>query len=162
MTGAELIAQERARQVAQEGWTPDHDDEHIDGELVRAAQAYLLPNGGFPAAASWPFTDGFKPEGRIRNLVKAGALIAAEIDRLQRKTICGCLIIEDEDGNDAGTDMRGCQVHDADDDDEPACTSCGGGGTSSVTTPSSAWPRTSGASCVRAERAAERATQTIR
>ncbi len=99
MTGIELIASERRRQVMVEGWTPEHDDEHKHGELSMAARAYcgyastqiriphnhedrqLLPYGGWPWDAEW-----WKPSpDPLRNLVKAGALIAAEIDRLQRK-----------------------------------------------------------------------------
>ena len=41
-TGAELIAAERQRQVEQEGWTPEHDDEHADGALAQAAGCYAL------------------------------------------------------------------------------------------------------------------------
>lgn len=82
--GAALIARERERQVAVEGWTTQHDDRHADCELVRAAQAYLDPTGG---REDWPWeAEWFKPSvDPIPNLVKAGALIAAEIDRLQRK-----------------------------------------------------------------------------
>lgn len=89
--GVDLIAQERARQVAEEGWTPEHDDAHIHGELVKAAVTYTYafteraptqPPGNWPWAQRW-----WKPDDRVRNLVKAGALIAAEIDRLQRKII---------------------------------------------------------------------------
>lgn len=89
-TGIELIAEERARQVAKEGWTPEHDDGHDDNELTMAAAAYALqgvfsswhgvePRDFFPWVAEW-----WKPKDRIRNLTRAGALIAAEIDRLQR------------------------------------------------------------------------------
>lgn len=91
--GAGLIAGERRRQVEVEGWTPAHDDEHANGELLLAANCYVqfaydvedghalpdVPNG-WPWDASW-----WKPSGDpARNLVKAGALIAAEIDRLLR------------------------------------------------------------------------------
>lgn len=93
-TGVDLIAAERARQIAVEGWTPDHDDEHFHGELLAASDEYVRaalriltaeveperPPIGWPWHPSW-----WKPsEDPIRNLVKAGALIAAEIDRLQR------------------------------------------------------------------------------
>lgn len=95
-TGIELIAEERQRQIEQEGWTPLHDSTHKRDELARAAAAYALPersrdylmNGKpriFPFAPSWwkPAPLPLTREGRIRELVKAGALIAAEIDRLQ-------------------------------------------------------------------------------
>jgi hypothetical protein len=92
MTGSELIAQERVRQIEQEGWTPHHDDEHVHRELAWAANCYLVeairPGTSkiFLIPPNWPWSNNWwKPTGApIRNLVKAGALIAAEIDRLQR------------------------------------------------------------------------------
>jgi hypothetical protein len=87
--GAGLIAQERQRQVTHEGYDPAHDDEHGRGELVQAARAYaacyLLPK--FNADhAGWPWdAASFKlSDDPVVNLTKAGALIAAEIDRLLR------------------------------------------------------------------------------
>jgi hypothetical protein len=84
--GVYLIAEERSRQIAAEGWTADHDDDHCSGELVAAAICYASALGAktqcprfWPWDASW-----WKPRDEIRNLVKAGALISAEIDRLQR------------------------------------------------------------------------------
>ena len=110
MTGVELISAERARQVSKEGWTAEHDDCHTSGELARAAVCYASPCpvyvteyrfGGYAFADPWPWTDdgsdkrqwwdgspqhaaSYSKDKRIRLLVKAGALIAAEIDRLQR------------------------------------------------------------------------------
>lgn len=87
--GAAMIAFERRRQVDAEGWTPEHDDEHGGGELVDAAVAYL--RCGLTSASDakfpWPWaTDWWKPsDDPITNLVRAGALIAAEIDRLLRE-----------------------------------------------------------------------------
>lgn len=87
-SGADLIAAERQRQIDSEGWTPEHDDGHAN-DLVLAAIAYsyegIRPNHPM-APAIWPWDEEWwKPsEDRIRNLVKAGALIAAEIDRLYR------------------------------------------------------------------------------
>ena len=98
--GVQLIAAERERQIAIEGWTPDHDDEHDTGNLAASASAYLLmaceqvypeQRRSFEAQKvyyrdhAWPLDEDFwKPADPIRNLVKAGALIAAEIDRLLR------------------------------------------------------------------------------
>lgn len=85
MTGAERIAAERQRQIEEEGWTPEHDDGHDGGSLAGAAAAYTLANE--PLGASlWPWErSSWKPgTDRIRQLEKAGALIAAEIDRLLR------------------------------------------------------------------------------
>lgn len=88
MNGIELIAEERLRQVSQEGWTKYHDDRHVYHELAHAAICYAKPGirAQTPANPPWPWApEWWKPsEDRIRNLVKAGALIAAEIDRLQR------------------------------------------------------------------------------
>lgn len=93
MTAIELIAAERARQVSVEGWTPGHDDEHDDGSLALAAACYAMPPDSMGRWASdigppieWPWDDeAWKPGDRQRELVKAGALIVAEIERLQRK-----------------------------------------------------------------------------
>lgn len=94
-TGTELIREERLRQVEEEGYGFEHDDEHGAGELAMAAMCYCMLPLWRPAEMApmgWPWSngsalDGFKPtpNNRIRELVKAGALIAAEIDRLQRK-----------------------------------------------------------------------------
>ena len=93
MTGAEQIAAERRRQIDEEGWTEDHDAGHDNESLALAAAVYATPADRRTfafidnAPAMWPWhTDDFKPtpNNRVRELVKAGALIAAEIDRLQR------------------------------------------------------------------------------
>jgi len=91
MDGVELIAFERQRQINQERFDAEHDDEHGNGELAKAAVCYALKaaTGCFGSdftPIAWPWEPSWwKPSGHpIRNLVKAGALIAAEIDRLQR------------------------------------------------------------------------------
>jgi hypothetical protein len=94
MTGIELIAIERSRQVSQEGFDDHHDDCNYWSELAIAAASYALPesvvyNDGSEWFSDrdelWPFkSEWFKTGDRIRELSKAGALIAAEIDRLQR------------------------------------------------------------------------------
>lgn len=96
-TGIHLISAERERQVSAEGWTPEHDDTHHTGELVNAAIAYAdvaasqVVVGGsgetYGPHDDWPWSlDWWKPsDDPLRNLVKAGALIAAEIDRLSRQ-----------------------------------------------------------------------------
>jgi hypothetical protein len=94
------VLAERKRQVEAEGWTPEHDNEHDEGELAAAAAAYAMTAVGtgkqdmrfvdidlfvpeiFPTewGANW-----WKPsDDKRRNLVKAGALILAEIERLDR------------------------------------------------------------------------------
>lgn len=99
MTGVDLIAAERRRQIEEEGWTSEHDAEHHsdDHQLAWAARGYIdaatvsddlwveFPNF---LPLNWPWEkEAWKPsrgKDRVRDLVKAGALIAAEIDRLQR------------------------------------------------------------------------------
>jgi hypothetical protein len=97
--GAAVIAAERRRQIEAEQYTLDYDQRHTASELVRAAICYayagwILAGGAGPRevrtsakiAVLWPFARAeFKPaEDPLRNLEKAGALIAAEIDRLER------------------------------------------------------------------------------
>lgn len=107
LTGVELIAAERLRQVEEEGWTNDHDAEHRSGAMAKAAACYALPaedrdvrsyedipfggstdrgNARYAMPSRWPWDAHFWkpcPDDRVRELVKAGALIAAEIDRLR-------------------------------------------------------------------------------
>jgi hypothetical protein len=89
------IAAERSRQVEVEGWSPKHDDGHNDFELARAAACYATmpwrrtepasfvgsddPPLGWPWQAQW-----WKPSSDRRDLVKAAALLVAEIERLDR------------------------------------------------------------------------------
>lgn len=94
LEGAALIARERLRQVSQEGWSEYHDDGHDYDELAIAAACYALPDRKRESERRlavlpmlWPWDFKFwkpTPDDRICELVKAGALIAAEIDRLQR------------------------------------------------------------------------------
>ena len=85
-TGIELIAEERQRQIEEEGWTAEHDKQWKHGELAEAAACYAswLDRPSTDIEAVWPFDmTWWKPsQDRIRELQKAGALIAAEIDRL--------------------------------------------------------------------------------
>jgi hypothetical protein len=91
MNGAQLIADERRRQVLVEGWSPEHDDGHADGELAAVAAGLALD--GFARLDNPAFGGPWDPwhliakhrGNRIRQLVIAGALIAAEIDRLERQ-----------------------------------------------------------------------------
>lgn len=86
--GVELIAEERKRQVEVEGWTMEHDKSHNCGELSDMAVCYALRpywRSRLPLNLIFPFDEVYwKPSSndRVRDLVKAGALIAAEIDRL--------------------------------------------------------------------------------
>jgi hypothetical protein len=116
-SGIELIAAERMRQMNIDGYTPEHDDKHTDGELVDAALVYgecssiqargatgaeireVFDEGEPYAQMDWPWRnqegqyDHLKIEDdRIFNLVKSGALIAAEIDREIRARCKGDLV----------------------------------------------------------------------
>ena len=81
------ILTERRRQIEAEGWAPEHDDEHGAGEMAAAAACYALNAAGCgcEVARNWPW-DGswWKPSTARRDLVKAAALILAEIERLDR------------------------------------------------------------------------------
>jgi len=89
-TGVELIAMERQRQIDVEGWDEYHDDEHEKGELALAAACYATIHTGRrdnPEHPLWPWAKSWwkpTPDDRVKELAKAGALIAAEIDRLNR------------------------------------------------------------------------------
>jgi hypothetical protein len=84
--GISLIAAERQRQVTGEGWTAEHDRSHQQGILARAAACYAwyaATGTRLSPLNCWPWDDEhWKPGDELRSLVKAGALIAAEIDRL--------------------------------------------------------------------------------
>jgi hypothetical protein len=81
------VLAERRRQVEAEGWHPDQDDDYEDGQLSVAAACYAMqgssPNYGPPP--DWPWDkEWWKPTDDRRNLVKAGALILADIERIDR------------------------------------------------------------------------------
>lgn len=81
------VLAERQRQVTAEGWTPAHDDEHVEGQLSDAAACYALfaTDQSRPVPDYWPWPDNWwKQHGERRDLVRAGALIIAEIERLDR------------------------------------------------------------------------------
>ena len=86
---ADVLA-ERARQVSAEGWSADHDDAHFDGAIARAAASYALASAGYLhlGAEIWPWdAKWLKSTNQRRDLVKAGALIIAEIERLDRAAL---------------------------------------------------------------------------
>lgn len=149
MNGAELIAHERSRQIAKEGYAPEHDDEHEDGELAMAAACYAAPvpiraeilvSCGCRSAGEcthvfgpsewkdpWPWDpewDKRKKHDRIKQLVIAGALCAAEIDRLKRTVVKN--VSEKPAWVAAGVSCRrlpcgsGCRILKVDDDKKQA------------------------------------------
>lgn len=92
------IETERQRQIYEEGYTPNHDfAEHCDNELIIAAAGYCQvainidlfidengePRGMYPIF--WPMSPNpwpLKPQSKRRSLIKAAALIVAEIERM--------------------------------------------------------------------------------
>ncbi len=97
------VLAERRRQVEAEGWSSKHDDEHRHGEMAAAAGCYALAatvNRTLPVLPPkhwWPWSGKWwKPAAPRRMLVKAAALILAEIERLDRQEAalddrgCGC------------------------------------------------------------------------
>lgn len=104
LSAAELDVILECRRHAEEGWTPEHDDEHTDGCLATAAACYAAPDAMVPEAPQrlpgprsdgpnfdrrwrlrWPWDwEWWKPKDRRRDLVRAGSLIIKEIERLDR------------------------------------------------------------------------------
>ena len=88
----ELIKNERIRQIIEEGYSFDHDDQEYLQQLSYAAAVYACHASARHSILNlWPWDkEYFKPDndntidGRISELTKAGALICAEIDRLIR------------------------------------------------------------------------------
>lgn len=85
------VVTERYRHTHEKGWTPQHDDEHDAGQLASAATAYTLA-ATFPGRIDqwfksfWPWERSWwRPGTPRRMLVKAAALIIAEIERIDRK-----------------------------------------------------------------------------
>lgn len=85
MDAITLISNERERQKRK--YSPEHDDDHTGGEIARTAAqlaGYGVLNGS--GVDQWGLVA--KTAGkRIRQLTVAGALIAAEIDRLNREAV---------------------------------------------------------------------------
>jgi len=99
--GVALIAKERERQIAVEGFDADRDAGYVAGELISAAACYAAMAQAQVASeryhkvmvvhpeilSLWPWhKEWWKPSpDPVRNLEKAGALIAAEIDRVKSR-----------------------------------------------------------------------------
>lgn len=90
-SGVGRIAAERVRQIVEKGWTPEHDrTEHADGSLVEAAYLLLADYATLPrpfvrhelAEELWEHASAKYRTDRQRLLEIAGALVAAELDRL--------------------------------------------------------------------------------
>lgn len=86
---ASAILAERQRQVSQEGWSESHDDDACPGTLARAGAAYALWNTGWARGTIrsdiWPWNPTeLRPYSERRDLIRAGALILAEAERVDR------------------------------------------------------------------------------
>lgn len=92
------VAAERRRQIEAEGWTTEHDDEHATGAMAAAAACYAL-SASAPCAENdfwrgmrmdaarsvWPWDhEWWKPKSQRQDLVRAAALLVAEIERIDR------------------------------------------------------------------------------
>ena len=83
-TGIEQIAQERQEQIEKHGFDSQNDERNTQEELKDTA-AFLLTGdlSYFPHTWDQNWIYKFSKKNRIERLKIAGALIAAEIDRLQ-------------------------------------------------------------------------------
>lgn len=121
------VIAERRRQKGEEKFTEAHDDDHSNGDLALAAACYaagekvfrpIVHHNGFPDLwCLWPWAaEWWKPKDHRRNLVRAGALILAEIERVDRTRAKGRKVITTF--VDAPVPIRDCwQAHF--DGDEP-------------------------------------------
>jgi hypothetical protein len=97
-SGIDLIAAERKRQLEELGYDSTRpEDQHLyeRGQLLDAASVYMWTE---ESPLKWPpaWLSEYKPTTHIRDLVKAGAMIAAEIDRLQMRETIEKLQTEDK------------------------------------------------------------------
>ncbi|WP_185274757.1 hypothetical protein [Chryseobacterium indologenes] len=89
-TGAELIIEERARQIESEGFTAESDRQYTKGELFYAGCCYhsaarlreACCDPGTPPT-DWPFSPEYwkpTPDNRVKEIIKSGALLQAHVD----------------------------------------------------------------------------------
>lgn len=98
------IADERLRQMQVEGYSSRSDDYHSQGQMAGAAACYAKHTNARgwvfksnpedyqcePASGSWPWDEQhWKPKSPREDLVRAAALIVAEIERLDRLSVKG-------------------------------------------------------------------------
>ena len=109
-TASNLTWKERQRQQTAENWSIAHDDTHDNGELGIAALCYEqtpserdLPGGDINMQVTmpnnWPWDEDWwkpSPDDRVKELIKAGGLYRAEIDRLMRRLHKVHALIENE------------------------------------------------------------------
>jgi hypothetical protein len=95
--GRPYVLVERVRQLSEEGFDAAHDDQHTEGELSRAAACYAMGavetiTGREPMtwdddflSALWPWDRSWwKSKTARSDLVRAAALILAELERIDR------------------------------------------------------------------------------
>ena len=99
LVGAEMphawldVIDERVRQITSEGWTTEHDDALDGAAMAHSAACYTIcaaqeDGHEAPPPLAWPWDfSWWKPTDPRRDLVKAGALILAEIERLDRAAL---------------------------------------------------------------------------
>lgn len=87
------VHNERIRQIKKEGYDTAHDDAHTAGEIAMAAAWYAAPEEIFIKSQNRdritfshaiPRDWSLEKKNMRRDLVRAGALIIAEIERLDR------------------------------------------------------------------------------
>lgn len=93
LTAAALdLLKERDRQINSKGHSSEQDDQYMNGELADAGSVYAFWANTFnlgliahtpPSCWPWP-PEHWKPTSQRHMLIKAGALILAELDRLDR------------------------------------------------------------------------------
>lgn len=92
-TGIELIVEERKEQIEKHNWSKEHDQSHNNNELKMAALFAIAPYDilyenmpiEYILEKGWEtFKSKVSNKGEIDRLKIAGALIAAEIDRLSK------------------------------------------------------------------------------
>ena len=83
--GFQDVLAERQKQIRLNGYSSEHDAQYVNGELSLAAISYADPtvmDAAAPVPKAWPWQMKFwRPRTRRENLVRAAALIIAEIDR---------------------------------------------------------------------------------
>lgn len=95
------VFNERQRQIEKEGYSTANDDLYEENELVRAGAGYVNHvvgrswtfNKEMPEVYQneevpefWPWDDNFwKPKSPRKDLVRAAALLIAEIERIDRE-----------------------------------------------------------------------------
>lgn len=85
------VLAERQRQKDAEGYSTEHDDRHNGCEMAAAAAIYAVCDTPeqmwkvkYDGATLWPGRWVFKPKSYRENLVRAAALLIAEIERIDR------------------------------------------------------------------------------